>query len=259
VDADRFAAAMTESRRLISTSIPGSRLLRKDGAAAIITGIPFAGRNGVWLERPNPPVSSVASLLDEISAAGVPFFFQIRPGSHAALADIASSRGMRLDRELTLMAVDGVAGAQAVSQVPGLSIRQIGPDEAQVNTRLMSVAFAAPEESVPYNVPEELALRTAEMLRVDGVRCYVGEMDGRPVATAVGVTGGEFTEIGNVATDPAFRHRGFGSALAARAVTDGVRAGAAWCWLQASTDGYSIYQRLGFQTIETCSRWESGS
>jgi len=259
MNADCFAAAMTESRRLINTRIPGSRLLRKDGAAAVITGIPFAGRNGVWLERPNPAVSAVAALFDEITAAGVPFFFQIRPGSDAVLADIAASRGMRFDRELTLMAVDGVAGARAVSQVPGLSIRQIGPDEAQVHTRVVSVSFRAPEESAPYDIPEELTLRTTEMLQVDGVRCYVGEVDGRPVATSIGVTSGDFTEIGNVATDPAFRHCGFGSALAARAVTDGVRAGAAWCWLQASTDGYSIYQRLGFQTIETWSRWESGS
>jgi ribosomal protein S18 acetylase RimI-like enzyme len=259
MNADRFAAAMTESRRLMNTCIPGSRLLRKDGAAASITGIPFASFNSVWLERNNAAVSAVAALLDEVTAAGVPFSFQVRPASGAVLADIAAERGMRFDRELALMAVDAAAGARAVRMVPGLSIRQIGPDEAQVHTHLVSVAFGAPEASPAFEVPEERALLDADKLRVDGLRCYVGEVDGRAVATAIGVTSGEFTEIGSVATDPAFRHRGFGSALTARAVADGARAGAAWCWLQASADGYSIYQRLGFQKIETWSRWESGS
>jgi ribosomal protein S18 acetylase RimI-like enzyme len=259
MNADRIAAAMTESRRLLNTTIPGSRLLRKDGAVARITGIPFALANGVWLERPNPPVSAVTALLDEVAAAGVPFCFQVRPGSDPVLAGIAAERGMRLGRELTLMAVDVAAWARAAGRVPGLSVRQIGPDEAQVHTRLVSAAFGAPEVSPALEVPKERARLDADKLRVDGLRCYVGEVDGRPVATAIGLTSGEFTEIGSVATVPAFRHRGIGSALAAWAVAAGARAGAAWCWLQASADGYSIYQRLGFQAIETWSLWESGS
>src|SRR6202044_1641312 len=57
LNADRFAEAVTDLRRHLNTCIPGGRLLRKDGASAWITGIPYAGYNSVWLERPTPPES----------------------------------------------------------------------------------------------------------------------------------------------------------------------------------------------------------
>jgi hypothetical protein len=96
MNADRLAAVMTDLRRHLNTCIPGSRLLRKDGAAASITGLPYAPFNSVWLEQPNPPVSAVAALLDEVAGAG-PFSLSLRPGSDAVLADLAVERGMKSD------------------------------------------------------------------------------------------------------------------------------------------------------------------
>ena len=72
---------MTDTVSQLSTSIPGSRVLRKEGAAAWITGIPYPSFNGVLLERPNPPATAVAALLDEAADAGVPFTFSLRPAA----------------------------------------------------------------------------------------------------------------------------------------------------------------------------------
>ena len=105
--------------------------------------------------------------------------------------------------------------------------------------------------------------RGPELLQAGIVRRDAGihgaEANGRPVATALGVTAGEFTAIFNVATEPTYRRRGFGTALTARAVADGVLAGASWCWLQASDAGYPVYRNLGFRTIETWPYWVSRS
>lgn len=238
---------MTVSLSRIAARVPGSRLLRQGGAAACITGIPFAPFNVICLEQPNPPASAVAALLDEVAAAGVPFILELRPGSDAALADLAAQRGMKPDEELPLMAVAATA-VRPASRIPELTVRQLGPDEARVHARVAAAGFG---------VPEELILPTPDLMRVDGLRGYVGEADGRPVATALGLTAGEFTAVYTVATDPAFRRRGFGTALTARAVADGVLAGAAWCWLQSSAAGYQVYRSLGFQTIETWPCWVS--
>ncbi|HEX3960861.1 MAG TPA: GNAT family N-acetyltransferase [Trebonia sp.] len=250
MNADRFAAAMTDTVSQLSTSIPGSRVLRKEGAAAWITGIPYPSFNGVLLERPNPPATAVAALLDEAADAGVPFTFSLRPGSDAALADLAAARGMKPGGQLPLMVFDATAGVGPVRQAEGLTIRQLQPEEVPVHARVAAAGFGG---------PEEMFVPTPDLLRIDGVRGYVGEAEGRAVATTLGVTVGEFTGIYSVATDPAFRCRGFGTALAARAVVDGVRAGASWCWLQASDDGYPVYRKLGFATIETWTRWMSGA
>jgi hypothetical protein len=66
---------------------------------------------------------------------------------------------------------------------------------------------------------------------------------------------GGCTGVFSVATPPAHRRRGYGAALTARAVTDGLAAGAAWAWLQSSPPGYGIYARLGFRTVETRACW----
>lgn len=241
---------MTDLRRHLNTRIPGGRLLRKDGAAAWITGIPYPTFNCVWLEQANPPASAIAALLDEAAGAGVPFTFDVRPGSDAILADVAAARGMEPDGEPPLMALDVTAGVGAIRLVRGLAVRQLGPGEGPTHARVAAAAFGG---------PEEMFLPSPDLMRLDGLRCYVGQADGRPVATALSVTVGEFTAIFNVATDPAFRRRGFGTALTARAVADGVLAGAAWCWLQASDEGYPVYRDLGFRTIERWPHWVSGS
>jgi len=93
------------------------------------------------------------------------------------------------------------------------------------------------------------------LLRLPGVRCYLGEAGGQTVTTGVGVTLGDFTGVFNIATPPAHRRRGHGAAVTARAVADGLAAGAKWAWLQSSPPGYATYTRLGFETVETWKCW----
>jgi ribosomal protein S18 acetylase RimI-like enzyme len=91
------------------------------------------------------------------------------------------------------------------------------------------------------------------MVGVEGMRCYVGEVDGRAVATGLGFTVDDHVGIFNVATSPEVRRRGYGAALTARATEDGLAAGAGWAWLQSSPSGYRVYERLGFRPVE---RWD---
>jgi predicted acetyltransferase len=55
----------------------------------------------------------------------------------------------------------------------------------------------------------------------------------------------------NIATPPAHRAQGYGRAVTARVLADGVRGGAHTAYLQASPMGFGVYQRMGFRTAET--------
>jgi GNAT superfamily N-acetyltransferase len=68
---------------------------------------------------------------------------------------------------------------------------------------------------------------------------------------------GAFTALFTIATLPAYRGRGYGTAMTARIVADGLAGGAKWSWLQSSPAGYTTYDRLGFRTVESWPCWLS--
>jgi N-acetylglutamate synthase len=228
-------------------SIPGAQVLRGDGVAAAISGLPMPTLNPLWLERPDPSLADVAGLLDEVGRRGVPFALALRRGSGKALAELAAARGLTAAGAVPLMAVNA---APEVRRPDDLSIRLLAPGEAAVHARLCTLGFGLPDGIAQRSVTEET-------LESSAVRCYVGEMAGQPVATGLTITTGAFTGLVNVATDPWYRGRGFGTAITARAVADGLAAGASWCWLQSSPEGYSIYDAYGFRLIDSWPVWVS--
>jgi len=158
----------------------------------------------------------------------------------------------RVEEDDPLMVMDNPAMLGDPQHVGRLGIRQLRPDEAEQHARVAAAGFETAEE--PFR-----QLVTPGVLGLPGVRCYLGEADGRPVTTGIGVTLGAFVGIFNVATPPADRCRGYGAAVTARAVTDGLAAGARWSWLQSSPSGYRVYQRLGFRTVESWRTWLSAA
>jgi ribosomal protein S18 acetylase RimI-like enzyme len=142
-----------------------------------------------------------------------------------------------------------VGDAHEFPQAPaGLQIRRLDPAHARLHADLAAAGFEAPVEHFR-------RLMTPAILAGPGMRCYIGELDGETVTTGLGATANGAVGIFDIATPPRFRRRGYGAAVTARAVEDGVAAGARWAWLQSSDAGFAVYERLGFRTIETWECW----
>ena len=251
IDADMAASALAETWQQLLRAFPEGWVVREGGVVAGVSGVPLPTLNGVWAEHVDPDPRTVAALLDRVAATGLPHCLQLRPGSSPALAELAAKRGMsREGQEDPLMVMEDPASLRRAQPIAGLEIRQLRPDEAQLHVRVAAAGFETPQELFRRMI-------TPGALRLPGVRCYVGEADGHLVTTGIGVTLGAFVGIFNVATPPAHRRRGYGAAVTARAVTDGLAAGAKWSWLQSSPPGYQVYQRLGFRTIESWHTWLS--
>jgi ribosomal protein S18 acetylase RimI-like enzyme len=154
---------------------------------------------------------------------------------------------MRRDLDIPLMVLPDVRELAQLEEIE-LVIEVLDPEQAVVHADVAAAGFQAPVEVF-------LPLMTPAVLGRSGVRTYIGKVAGEPVATGVGVSLENHVGIFNIATLPLHRRHGYGAAITARAVHDGLDRGAQWAWLQSSTDGYSLYQKLGFRTLESWECW----
>lgn len=246
--ADAAAVALGSTWELWATAGPHGWFRRRDGVFAAVTGIPLAGFNGVWTERKDFDDQALDELLDDVAVVGLPYCLQVRPAASERLATVATARAMTLDEKVPLMVLRDATRLDDAQQVDGLAIRQLEPEEVSVHNDLSARGFGAPLELLEQVV-------TPQMLRTDGTRFYIGESDGVPVTTGSGSTIGDAVGIFNIATPEEHRGRGYGAAVTARAVADGLAAGAEWSYLQSSEAGYRVYQSLGFDTVEVWDCW----
>ena len=249
VDADTVASAFVSCSQQMVSTVPGGWTRRVGGALAAVTGIPLPTFNGVWAERSDPDEHVVADMIRELAATGLPYCVQMRPGAPESLGDLAVQTGMVPDEQLPLMVLEDPGALEAArTGAEGLVIRELSADDAVVHAKVAARGFEAPEEPL-------IQLMTPSVLRLEGTRCYIGELDGEAVTTGLGWTSAPSVAIFNIATLRAYRGKGFGAAITAQAAADGLADGASWSWLQSSAAGYSIYSKLGYRTIERWSRW----
>jgi acetyltransferase (GNAT) family protein len=218
----------------------------RDGVMACATGIPTPGLNGVWCSRRDPDPAEIRRLLGELSSRGLPHMLQLRPGGEQAAAAVPEEEGLTRADDMPLMRLDEPAALErALAAAPGLDIRRLGPEDGDLHARTAASGFGEKPEHFVRLLPPPV-------MGADGVRAYAGEVDGEIVTTALGVAREDYVAVFNVGTPAEHRRRGYGAAITARVVLDGLADGASWAWLQSSPAGHRLYEALGFRTLE---RW----
>jgi N-acetylglutamate synthase len=245
---DVVADAMLDAWRHLLAAHPDAWVSGHDGVQGCATGIPSAGLNGVWCSRLDPDPAELERLLDELDRRQLPHVLQVRPGAERDAAEVAERRGLVADEEVPLMRLDDTRRIEAAQPTSGLAVRPLDPDEAELHALTAAAGFGEKPEHF-------LRLILPAVLRAEGARAYLGEVDGQIVTTALGVTRGDHVGVFNVGTPAAHRRRGYGAAITARVVADGLAAGAGWAWLQSSRAGYRVYESLGFETVEDWRCW----
>ncbi|MEA2407493.1 MAG: N-acetylglutamate synthase [Thermoleophilaceae bacterium] len=247
--ADQVAAALVDTWVHLLDAHPDAWSHQADGVAACATGIPLPGLNGVWSARRDPDPAELERLLSELSARGLPHMLQLRPESEPDALAVPERLGLVPADDVPMMRLDDPALLdRAASGAPELDVRRIRADEGALHTRTVAAGFGEDADHFARLLPEPL-------LALDGVRTYVGEVDGAIVTTALGTSYRDYVGIFNVATPPDHRRRGYGAAITARVVLDGLTAGSSWAWLQSSEAGYRVYEALGFKTVERLRCW----
>jgi hypothetical protein len=192
--ADAVAAAFIESFGRHARSLDGGWVRQlPEGVTAVVSGVPAATLNGVWSAGAGCDVESLQAAVELVAQNGLPFCLQVRPRDEHVAARVARGQTMVVAPPIPLMALAGPPAAPAVDTE--LAIRPLEPREAAMHVQVAARAFGATAELFGLAVTET-------SLRSPGVRAYLGDRAGRPVATAIAATHAGRVGLYNVATLP---------------------------------------------------------
>jgi N-acetylglutamate synthase len=243
-------AAFVGAMRTLIGALPAAQWVETRDLVAYTTHLLLPRFNGLMVLGAGADEGTAARHLDELVDLDLPFAVFSRPSAPPWLAPLTTEYGLTtLEHEpFMCLAEPATVAGTAPGDVPvGLTIEAVDPadlEEVGTGARLLADGFEAPVELLaPLVAPEVLAL--------PGMTAYVGRVDGQPRTTGFGAVTDGHVGVFNIATPPEHRGRGYGRAVTARVVADGVLAGARTAYLQASPMGLGVYQRMGFRTGET--------
>jgi hypothetical protein len=225
------------------------RVHREGGTVMILSDIPFDWFNQVLVERLDATPLSLLAGVERGLAHDPGFVVRLRDGMDDRF--IASLKMAGLVTADTATATpgmvafpidrDAIADAIAPRHLPGFEIHRV-MDAAGLDDHRKVVTEG-------FGSPPAVALGTtcAELLDRPECLVYAGYADGAPVASGLGWRTGRVVGVYAIATIPVARQRGYGAAMTARIVTDGLASGCDMAALQASDLGRPIYERLGFR------------
>jgi len=241
----------------VARCAPGARVHRHGGVVTILSDIPFDWFNQVLVERPGATAADLLAGVEAGLGHAGGFVVRLRDGIDDRFIPTLTRAGLVAAGEATatpgmvLFPIDRDAIARVTEprHLPALEIREVrdalGIDE---HRRVVTAGFGS---------QPAVASGTTCVALLDRPECvvYVGYAEGTPVASGLGWRTGRTIGVYAIATIATARRRGYGAAMTARVVTDGLASGCEVAILQASELGRPIYERLGFQVDVRYSAW----
>lgn len=235
---------MIEWARVFTAQVPGSLARVDGGIGTFLTGLRAPLFNQIVVVD---DAATDEALGDGVAAARerkTRFCVVLRRGVDDRFGPGLSDLGLVVDGHV----LPGMAFHPIPSSIAGVfdgfDIRVIR-DAAGLEDHIRAAAegFGFPEPFARAVIGEKLWAR-------DRCTVYVGYEDDAPISAGFSVRTGRTLGIFTIATVPAARGRGHGSAMTARVVADGVAVGCDVATLQASEEGRPIYERLGFRLVQ---------
>jgi ribosomal protein S18 acetylase RimI-like enzyme len=130
------------------------------------------------------------------------------------------------------------------ARLPALDVRRVESAQTIEDFRTIgSICFHVPIAWFSEVFDENVASRRKFV-------CWVGYSDGLPISTAAAVACDGVVGLYNVATIPKYRGRGYGEAITRYAIATAMRENTIGrAVLQSTSQGLSLYRRMGFETV----------
>ena len=223
--------------------LPGAELWDQPDLFWVATDIPFPPFNGVLRARLKPETiaPTITTTLQHFARHHVPMLWLVGPSTQPSdLGTHLMARGLTHQADDPGMAIDLEALPTDLPLPIGFT-SEVVDDLGTLRTwcgftdqALVSEALFAWGQTLGF-APDREILH------------FLGRLEGRPVATATLVLGGEAAGLYNVMTVPEAQHRGIGALMSVRPLELARARGYRLGILQSSPQGYALYRRLGFQ------------
>jgi GNAT superfamily N-acetyltransferase len=245
---ERSVECLIEAMRLFARGSERGFIEEHDHVISISTGVPGGAFNPTFVvQRPRDVAGAFERVRDFYERRGLRGEINALGDTARAITDSARAAGLVQGRSvpchiLPLLDVTPPAAAprqlQRVTDAAAL---------AQYN-HLLAHVFGIDAQALA-------AIAGPWLLEVPGFACHLGHADGLPVATAMSCCVDGVALVFNIATLPSHRRRGIGEAMTWRAVQDGLEEGCDIAFLQASTSGRPLYERMGFRHVVDMETW----
>jgi N-acetylglutamate synthase len=237
------AAAWVSAMESLIAVTPQARSRRGGhGTHLLLTGVPLATLNAVFSVNDDPDADEVADFAASLDGAQSPWSIQVRGEPSPRVVETAATHGLTAQTQGPFMTRHVDAGI--LPQEPAaLRVRTATAADHQVFLEVLSSGFGVPPEMFG-------PLASAALLDAPGFAAYLGEEDGVPVASGLGVLGAGHVGVFNIATVPRSQRRGYGRAMTTAVLRDGYAAGADTAFLHPTAAGLPVYESLGFRTAE---------
>lgn len=250
---------LRQSFRVLAAGRPCADVVELPGVSIASLGVSFQMFNAAYLNGPVETHEEMAARLqvarDHFEARGTAWSFWVcedwlSRAVRRRLSRTCEPFGLRLAAEMPGLEASGLEPAKR--PLPDLDVRRVDSravlDDFQA---IGSACFHVPLAWFSEVFDEHFSTRTS-------FACFVGYCGKTPVATAASVPSNGVIGIYNVATVPDHRERGYAEAITRFAVEQAIQEhGTGRLVLQATWQGLSLYERMGFRAITRFSAFNS--
>ena len=240
-------ANMAAHMAYLPARLPGTTVVDGPDLVLVDAGVPSDTFNVVCGARLDPDTAdaAISAAIGHFRAKSAPFTWWVGPCSRPPdLGERLVAHGLVEAEDELGMALDLARLTAPGTPAAGLDVRRAtSPHELRAFARVFAANWDPPDRAV-VDVYERAAAAVLET--GSPLRCYVGYLDGAPVAASECVLGHGVAGLYAVVTLRDVRRRGFGTALTVAPLLDARAAGYRTATLQASVGGQGIYARLGF-------------
>ena len=226
-------------------AVPGSWVCVEGDVAAFDSGTDIARFNAVAAPTGAAAPRAVGRLAEALAARTDSFSLHTPVPCSRALRDMAHDLHLIEEQEpLMLLEPRHLVAAANTSDA---QISRLRPDQIERHVDVWARGFGVPAEALTPWLGSDLLYRP-------NVIAYQASLDGVDVATALGIVADGFVGVFNVACVESHRRRGYGAALTAKVVLDGL-GGADMAVLTSSPSGDGVYRALGFREVARWAQW----